>query len=65
MSTLIRASVNPSYYKRFQTERTPRVAPKIPNKKARFAEVVNGRLHPMPSLKTGDWLCSGSPLYWD
>ena len=67
MSTLIRASVKPSYYKRFQTkasaERPPRVAPKIPNKKARFAEVVNGRAA-MQGVLWGslDWAMSGENI---
>ena len=67
MSTLIRASVKPSYYKRFQTkastERPPRVAPKIPNKKARFAEVVNGRAA-MQGVLWGslDWMMSGENI---
>ena len=47
MSVLISAQLKPSYYKRYDakasSERPPRAPVKIPNKKARFAEVVNGR----------------------
>ena len=67
MSTLILASVKPSYYKRFQTrasaERPQRAASKIPNKKARFAEVVNGRAA-MQGVLWGsmDWAMSGENI---
>jgi hypothetical protein len=47
MSSLISAQLKPTHYKRFDvkasSQRPPRVTAKIPNKKVRFAEVVNGR----------------------
>ena len=47
MSVLISSQLKPSYYKRYDVkasaQRPSRAAAKIPNKKARFAEVVNGR----------------------
>ena len=67
MSSLIRAQLKPSYYKRYDvkasTERPPRVPAKIPNKKARFAEVVNGRAA-MQGVLWGslDWAMSGENI---
>ena len=67
MSSLIRAQLKPSYYKRYDvkatTERPPRVPAKIPNKKARFVEVVNGRAA-MQGVLWGslDWMMSGENI---
>jgi len=44
MSVLISSQLKPSYYKRYDVkasaQRPTRAAAKIPNKKARFAEIV-------------------------
>ena len=67
MSSLICASIKPSYYKRYQTtastQRPPRVVVKAPNKIARFAEVVNGRAA-MQGVLWGslDWMMSGENI---
>ena len=63
MSSLIRAQLKPSYYKRYDVERPPRVPVKIPNKKARFAEVVNGRAA-MQGVLWGslNWMMSGENI---
>lgn len=67
MSSLICASIKPSYYKRYQTtastQRPPRVVVKVPNKIARFAEVVNGRAA-MQGVLWGslDWMMSGENI---
>ena len=67
MSVLISAQLKPSYYKRYDakasSERPPRAPVKIPNKKARFAEVVNGRAA-MQGVLWGslDWMMSGENI---
>ena len=64
MSSLIRASVKPVICKSVKTtQRPPRVVPKIPNKTARFAEVVNGRAA-MQGVLWGslDWVMSGENI---
>jgi len=67
MSVLINAQLKPSYYKRYDVKASsqgpPRVLTKIPNKKARFAEVVNGRAA-MQGVLWGslDWAMSGENI---
>jgi hypothetical protein len=61
MSSLICASVKPSYVKRHSAK--PKPTPKAPPKVARFAEVVNGRAA-MQGVLWGslDWAMSGENI---
>ena len=67
MSVLISSQLKPSYYKRYDVkasaERPMRSTAKIPNKKARFAEIVNGRAA-MQGVLWGslDWMMSGENI---
>ena len=67
MSVLISSQLKPSYYKRYDVkasaQRPSRAATKIPNKKARFAEIVNGRAA-MQGVLWGslDWVMSGENI---
>ena len=67
MSVLISSQLKPSYYKRYEVkasaQRPTRAAAKIPNKKARFAEIVNGRAA-MQGVLWGslDWVMSGENI---
>jgi hypothetical protein len=60
MSSLIRASVKPVICKSVKTTQKP---PRVPNKTARFAEVVNGRAA-MQGVLWGslDWVMSGENI---
>ena len=60
MSSLIRASVKPVICKSVKTTERP---PRVPNKTARFAEVVNGRAA-MQGVLWGslDWVMSGENI---